>query len=401
MTFVSIVFFTQNNIKRNEVLIISLPKSTKTHFLINGNSFLNELVFDELFQHKDDLIIEKIKELIKNQKQQKKQLSDISLNLSRPIEIIQLDDKEDNLLLLKYTISNVKIFDKNLKKRQVPSFRIKETGYLILNKFKINLTKTKNIFNSNLFYYKLKNNVEKHFFSRFQSSKLLSRSSIQFKNHDIIFETFSSIQTKNNIILEPKGFHFSTSIELNKSKSFDNEILKIIKLTDLNFISCNFLGIRMTDDLMIPVIPKFEVLFSYKNPIEGNAIIIKLLKQLNININQLNNDEYEIADQRIKIIKLDKHQFIVSTISDSFKLKKIALNPYLTGNPKNLLLVENAGWKNLLLELVPSFKATKSFLDNSLQVTTTKNEAHFQRIIFKFNRKESLHEVLKIVLNIF
>jgi hypothetical protein len=176
-------------------------------------------------------------------------------------------------------------------------------------------------------------------------------------------------------------------------------LAQIIKFEELEYISLNYLGLKMTDDDLVPAVPRFEAICTYKNSTQADSLIQRVLYEMKAPIDKKEIDEYSLADQRIKFKQLDSNQFVISTLDDDYKSKNIELNPYFTGNPRNLILVENAGWKGLFLELIPTFKATKNLLDDNIQVKTKRTGVKAQQISITFKQKQSLHELLKFALN--
>jgi hypothetical protein len=397
--FIGIIILTRTQIKSNQELVVNLPQSTKLHILINGYNFFEEVIFSELFEHKDEIVIEKIKDLFKKRKKRKSNLQELNIDYTKPIELVQIEYKSKNVVVLKFNIDNLTEFDKNINNNHLPIFRIKENGFLILNSPNKNLDKIKEIFKTNQFSYHLKNDLSKQVISRFQNTKLISKSAIQFDKNKILIDISSDLIDNKHTVLCPRGFHFSTSINLNNNLPFKSHLAQIIKFEELEYISLNYLGLKMTDDDLVPAVPRFEAICTYKNSTQADSLIQRVLYEMKSPIDKKEIDEYSLADQRIKFKQLDSNQFVISTLEDDYKLKNIELNPYFTGNPRNLILVENAGWKGLFLELIPTFKATKNLLDDNIQVKTKRTGVKAQQISITFKQKQSLHELLKFALN--
>jgi hypothetical protein len=312
---------------------------------------------------------------------------------------VQIEYESKNVVVLKFNIDNLTEFDKNINNNHLPIFRIKENSFLILNSPNKNLDKIKEIFKTNQFSYHLKNDLSKQVISRFQNTKLIEKSAIQFDKNKILIDISSDLIDNKHTVLCPRGFHFSTSINLNNNLPFKSHLAQIIKFEELEYISLNYLGLKMTDDDLVPAVPRFEAIFTYKNSTHADSLIQRVLYELKAPIDKKEIDEYSLADHRIKFKQLDSNQFVISTLDDDYKSKNIELNPYFTGNPRNLILVENAGWKGLFLELIPTFKATKNLLEGNIQVKTKRTGVNSQQISITFKQKQSLHELLKFALN--
>jgi hypothetical protein len=86
---------------------------------------------------------------------------------------------------------------------------------------------------------------------------------------------------------------------------------------------------------------------------------------------------------------------------NDFELTKTFLSPFITGDPKNIVKISNAGWKGLFLELIPAFKSSKNLLESTTKISTYKNKQGYHIICLSFKKNEdALHSLLKFALNL-
>jgi hypothetical protein len=169
---------------------------------------------------------------------------------------------------------------------------------------------------------------------------------------------------------------------------------------ELNYISLNYLGLNFIDDSEIQAIPKFEVLLCYKNKISGDSITSNVLKHIDLPFKIISKDRFQLGQQSINIKQIDTNQFIISTLNN-LQLTKTFLNPFVTGDPKNIVKISNAGWKGLFLELIPAFKTSKNLLESTNKISTYQNKQGYHIICLSFKKNEdALHSLLKFALNL-
>ncbi|MFM7682139.1 MAG: hypothetical protein ACKO7P_05265 [Bacteroidota bacterium] len=400
-SFISLIVIIQPNQIKISEYNTRIPKSTTEHYLLNVSSLVKKIVFDELFVHEDEIIIQKIKELTSNKSNSETNLTDLTIDYSAPIEVIRFQKDEKSTTAIKFKIRNTENFDQNQKKlKAMLLFRDKLNAYWILGELKRNKSHFLKYMINNSFEYKLKNDQSKQFVSRFKNGKLVGFGSIQVKDNLLEFEEkFGNLQP--HISLKPYGFHISTSINSSQLASLEvNKITELIQLKNINYVSLNYAGISFIDDPEIQAIPKFDILLCYKNQISGDSILCNFLKHYDLPFEIISKEEYKIGTQSIKIKQIDTRQFIISTMN-KFKLTKTYFNPSISGDPKNIVKITNAGWKGLFLELIPGFKTSKNFLESTNRITTYSNQQGSQIIKLSFKKNEdALHSLLKFALNL-
>jgi hypothetical protein len=400
-SFISLILIIQPNQIKTSEFNTRIPKSTTEHYLFNASSLVKKIIFDELFVHEDEIIIQKIKELVSKDSKSEVNFSDLNIDYNVPLEVVRFKKNEKSLTALKYKILNPEKFDENQKKlKTILLFRDKLNAYWILGELKRNKSRFQKYLINNSFEYKLKNDQSKQFLSRFKNGKLVGLVSIQVKDNLLEFEQkIANLQP--HISLKPFGFHLSTSINSSQLASFqENKISELIQLKNINYVSLNYDGLNFIDDPEIQAIPKFDILLCYKNKISGDSVLCNVLKQYNLPFETKSKELYKLGDQSINIKQIDVNQFIISTLNE-FKLDKTYLNPMIKGDPKNIVKITNAGWKGLFLELIPGFKASKNLFESTDKISTYKSRKGSQIICLSFKKNEdALHSLLKFALNL-
>lgn len=401
-SFISLILIIQPNQIKISEFKTRIPKTTTEHYLINTSHFFKKLVFNELFVHQDELVIAKIKELLSKKTKSKTNLSELSIDFFAPLEVFQFKKEDKSYTVLKFKISNSKTFDESQKKKSKELiFRNEQDGYWVLGELKSKKSLFKKIIVTNSFEYTLKNDESKFFISTFQNSNLEAISSVEIKDNEIKIELKRKNHSSAHTCLKPDGFHFSTNVHSDQLAQFNNdEILKFIHWKELNYISLNYYGLNFIDDSKIPAMPQIEMYLEYETAIKGNSMISNLINKYNLPFNNQDTSGFILGNQSIRVKQIDTNKFLVSTINKTHEFTQTKFNPLLSGDPKNIVKITNAGWKSLFLELLSGFKASKNLFESTDKVSTFQNRNGSQVICLTFKKKEDvLHSFLKFVLN--
>jgi hypothetical protein len=402
ISFLTIIFFINPQDDKSEDYITQIPKTTSEHYLLNTSDLFKKIIFNELFVHKDEVVIGEIKELLSKETKTKASFSDLSIDFFSPLEIIRFKKNNTLYAALKFKISNTITFDQNQKYITTELlFRDKLVGFWIFGASKNETSSFRKFITSNLFTYKAINDKSKQFVSVFKNSKLESISSIELNENMLMIKKKQKKRSELHSCLKPNGFHVSSFINTDKLSNFkNNRILELIQWNHLNYFSLNYRGLNFLDDDELPAFPNFEIYLVYKNSISGESMISDLIKQYNIPFKNNGKNYFVHGDKMIIVKQIDTNQFIIGTSSSDFQLAKTRLSPNLSGDPKNIIKVANAGWKSLFLELIPSFKASKNLLETTQGISTYRNKNGSQVIFLSFKKKEdALHSLLKFTLN--
>jgi hypothetical protein len=402
--FLTLIHFVLPKSELNDEYITHIPKTTSTHYLLNTPSLFKDILFNELFIHKDDLIIAQIKDILSKKVKTKTDYTDLSIDFNEPLEIIRFSFHKKTFAALKYKISNPKTFDQNneLLGKEL-AFRDENVGFIVFDatiKIKIPIKK---MLTTNLVDYHIKDKNSKLLVSVFVKSKLESITTFNLKKNELIVEKTSLKNKPFHRCLKPQGFHLSTSVtNYNSSELFDNATPQLIRIKDLNYVSLNYMGLNFIESNELPAMPQFEIYFNYTKRVVGDSIVCSIIKKFNLpfRYDKVNSFTLRNGMGTIKLNQLDSNSFIVSSINSNFQLSKTNINPYLSGDPKNIVKVTNAGWKGLFLELIPGYKATKNMLETTKKVDTYKDKKtgkEITHLTFK-NEEDALHSLLKFAL---
>jgi hypothetical protein len=401
-SFIALILFIQPT-NQNQYFYTEIPKSTISHYLINSSDLVKKLVYNELFVHKDDVLVEKIKEQLSKETDSENNFLDLSLNISDPIEIIRFQKDNRYYTAIKFKIDNIQVFDENNSKmRNQLIFRNKTNAYWVFSQPKNKTTQFKEFMNSSAFKFRIKNEHSKQFLSVFQNSKLISQSTVEINGSSILIVKKQNKISKYHNRLLPKGFNLSTLISLSDLTSFKNEkVFNIVRAHELNYVSLNYNGLNFIDNDKLPLMPNFEIYLSYKNTICGDSIVQRMIEHFNLPFKNDSPNTYSCNEETIYVKQIDTNQIIVSSMKTEFRLGKTKLNPILSGDPKMLIKVTNAGWKGLFLELIPGFNASKKFLESTNKVSTYFNRNGEQVICISLKtNKDPLHSILKFGLSL-
>jgi hypothetical protein len=388
--------------KQYNTYVTKIPKTTTQHYLLNGEKLFKKLIFSELFIHKDEIITQKIKDLVSKKTVTKSHFSELSLNLFHPIEIIRFKKSGKHFTAIKFKIDNHDAFDHtSAKMTNELIFRNESFAYYIFGQPKNKTFEFKVYLKSNLFTYTIKNQGYKQYISVFENSKLISQSTIGIKDNNLLIEKKQNKLKESYKHLVPKGFHFSTTLNTSDYSGFqDEKVLDIINWKDLKYVSLNYDGFIFLDYNELIAIPRFEIYLSYKNKISGDLIVQDLINQFKLPFITSKTGVFQSNKETIRVNQLDTNQIIISTMPMKSKLVKTELNPFFSGDPKNIVKISNAGWKGLFLELIPGFKASKNLLETTNKIYTFQNKNGAQVTCLSFKKdKDALHSLLRFTLS--
>ena len=397
--FLVIILLTNNKKEVFTSFTTSIPKKTRIHILINSNYLLDELLITELFETQDENLVEKIKDFTLKKGNDNINISDIDCDFSKPFEFIEVLDNKNIIYALKFNLkkSTHESFAKDfVNSRLIGNGNI---GYWIFTK-KISLKKIKRIFFKDCLVHRFINKENRQFVSFFNSGKLESTAEFSIKKNKISIFSKSKKSKSEQLILAPQGFHFSSKVKLNKPIFLEDiSFLRFLNPKNLNFISFNYMGLKIKDE-GIPAIPKMELLLTYSSPVSADSIFQLILKQNKLKFQKTYNNHYLINDETFTMRQISKNTIYFSTISTLFKTKKVNSDIYISGDPNNLVKIENAGWKSLFIEMIPGFKTSKNFLQSTKQVTTIIKNKNEELITLEFkNNKQAIHELFKILMS--
>lgn len=398
------ILASQNKTSATHSYVTKIPKQTTAHFLINSNFLLKELLISEIFEAKDEFVIDKIKAFSQLKRNQKSQIKNLSINIFEPIEFFTIKTKTEVYKTLKFKIVNKKVFDRNCSNKQnkIGFFRHNNTGFIVFSANNTNAKYLKNLLFSNCRTLEIENNNKSQYFTFFENSKIKYNGAIETLNNAIVIRTKTNEKVKKNSALKPRGFHLSTKINTANLQSIEGaSTFKLFSPEKIDFISLNYFGIEIKENSFLPAVPKMDLLLSYSSKINLDSILYKFSHSYGIEFSKISNETYFLKNINLEIKQLSSNQIYLSSTSN--KPNTIALNEdfYISGNANNLVKIENAGWKSLFLELIPMFKTSKTFINKTKNITTERINDKEQKITLQFkNKANSFHEILKLIVSI-
>lgn len=380
----------------------TIPKSTTKHLALNVFDFMRNLIFNELFVHKDDFIFQEIRSKLIQQKESQLNLFEFGWDFFKPIELIQFIKNRQFYYSLKFKVADKSLFDKKTKQQKQLIFRDGSDGFWIFGQPRSKIDIFINDFSKNVFQYKLLNDHTKQFISTFEKTIPTSKSTIQLSPNRITIQKLSIKKETFFEALKPKGFHLSSSLNSNQFSFISNNLVELLKSSGIDYYSVNYIGLEFQDDNALTAFPRFELYLKFNKSISGKSLVRNLLNNKYIHVDfEESEDFFRLGDEKLKVKQLDSNILVVSSIIDDFHLVKANMNPYITGDPKYLVKITNAGWKSVLFELIPFYKASKSFLTNVGHISSVKTKNKFQVTTISFDRDIDVsHELLKFYLTL-
>ncbi len=378
---------------------ISLPINTVQYTRIESVQLLKKFLYNELFVIKDQLLIEQLQSITKNQDEGDFSISDLNIDFSSPIELISIKLSREN-----YSIIRIRSTKSGIEGEfSIPYFETENEKCFLIEGDKKNIKSLKKEF-SKSFNYSLKSKIDISVLN-FENKRLIQSSNISIQQKQIkIILNHKQNQHKNHLLLKESGFHFSFPVE--EGIDVEEKLKQIPILPRINFpfkeirhISANYYGFKFTENDSIIGIPKIDLLLTFKHNTKVDSLISNLLKQLNVdfsidkNMMKLGKEKLYFSQINPKTIYLSSQTRVPSIVKNNNPIK-------LSGDLNLLTKLENAGWKGMLIEVIPVFKSTKKLLQSTKNVKFKKvNATTYEIIIPVKENKNVYHEFLKLVLS--
>jgi len=378
---------------------ISLPINTVQYTRIESVQLLKKFLYNELFVIKDQLLIEQLQSITKNQDEGDFSISDLNIDFSSPIELISIKLSREN-----YSIIRIRSTKSGIEGEfSIPYFETENEKCFLIEGDKKNIKSLKKEF-SKSFNYSFKSKIDISVLN-FENKRLIQSSNISIQQKQIkIILNHKQNQHKNHLLLKESGFHFSFPVD--EGIDVEEKLKQIPILPRINFpfkeirhISANYYGFKFNENDSIIGIPKIDLLLTFKHNTKVDSLISNLLKQLNVdfsidkNMMNLGKEKLYFSQINPKTIYLSSQTRVPSIVKNNNPIK-------LSGDLNLLTKLENAGWKGMLIEVIPVFKSTKKLLQSTKNVKFKKvNATTYEIIIPVKENKNVYHEFLKLVLS--
>jgi hypothetical protein len=376
---------------QNTHLTFSLPDNTSNHFYIDAFSIITNSVFDELFVVKDAQVVkETIDFLKKAQTNSKTKFTTIGIDFFSPIEIIGMSFKTENIIIVRANLASKEKFKKTSRKLGLKNFVLNNECYIIL-KGDINTKNLKSDIKNNFFKFSTSRKQEDIIWSQFEGNHLIQDQKMIITSKEIIAKIRGIKKNKQESQrLKPSGIHSSFSLQKLVSEIPRDYLKNLALLKKIEFVSLNYRGFELEDEGEILGVPKFDVLLTFKNQQNAEDFINKIQSKYNLPI--LKNDNgYSIGSKKIFIQQVSDKIIYFSTqkkqalLSDSYE-------PFqFEGDLKMLTKIENSGWSNLVLDLIPGYQASKNLFESTDHLNMKRITDNTTEIQLKFKKEENVY----------
>jgi hypothetical protein len=209
---------------------------------------------------------------------------------------------------------------------------------------------------------------------------------------------------KQQLLLKESGFHISFPVEY--GIQIDEQLQQIPILPRINFpfkeirhVSVNYNGFKFTENDSIIGIPKIDLLISFNQKMKVDSLILNLMKQLHVGFS-IKNNELLLGKEKLYFSQISPETIYLSTLNQDAKIIKTNHSFKIAGNLNLLTKLENAGWKGMLIEVIPVFKSTKKLLQTTKKVEFKKVNSNSYEIIIPLKENKNVyHELLKFALS--
>jgi hypothetical protein len=270
---------------------ISLPNTTQQYTRIESIQLLKKFVFNELFVSKDKAVFEKLKSLAENTTDNESSIADFNINLSAPIELINLNCKNQS-----YSILRIPSTRKGINgKIKIPYFETEKEKFFILEGDLKQISALESEFSkSKSFNYHLKSKSDIAILS-FKQKKIVQTSFVSVQKKQLKIKVSNNSTSKNTPykLLSEKGFHFSFPVS--EGIQIDEQLKQIPILPRINFpfkdirhISCNYYGFKFTENDSIIGLPKIDLLIRFSHKTQVDSLLTDLMSQLKISFPKKN-----------------------------------------------------------------------------------------------------------------
>jgi len=395
----SINSITKKNPSLKQKTTISLPINTVQYTRIESAQLIKKFIYNELFVVKDQLIIEKLKKIAKNENENDFRISDLNIDMTAPIELININLDRGN-----YSIIRIKSTKRGIEGRfSIPYFETENEKCFLIEGDKKNIQSIKKQF-LNSFNYSLTSRKDVAIFN-FDNKKLVQSSSISIQKNQIkVFIHENQNKQKKQLLLKEGDFHFSFPIE--DGIQVDKQLQQIPILPKINFpfedirhISGNYSGFKFTENDSVIGIPKIDLLISFNKKTKVDSLILNLMKQLNVEF-PIQNNQLSFGKEKLYFSQITPEIIYLSTRHINPKLEKSNQLIKIAGDLTQLTKLENAGWKGMLIEVFPLFKSTKELLQKTEIVTFKKVNVKTYEISIPVKKNQNVyHEIVKFIFS--
>ena len=386
---------------KNEFFI---PESASFAIKLDSRKLVNKALFTILFEGRDEKIVEKIRELLSNPRESKKE---IGINLLSDAVVFASPFKNGKIVVIALNLSNPSDFETNilehLNEKQVVEV-IDNVGFILtyfsneemntIDKREIATYFEKNIrpLSENSTSRFTRDIKDGSFLQSYSKKELFGKDSYFTTSNSEFFLAENGIDLKSelglakkitnpaNKILIPRygNFHFTSGIV---PPSLQDSLSAIagrlgLKLPALKSCSINYGGINIqSNDDGMTVLPEIDLLLEFKSSFTVEDLFKQdtILKKIG---GTFENKIFKIGGKRYYYDQIDSKTICIS----SFKSTAIIKNKNqeliaVKGNLASLLKIEGGGMIITLLYMIPAYKASKELFTNIDDVNISLNKS--------------------------
>ena len=386
---------------KNEFFI---PESASFAIKLDSRKLVNKALFTILFEGRDEKIVEKIRELLSNPRESKKE---IGINLLSDAVVFASPVKNGKIVVIALNLSNPSDFETNilehLNEKQVVEV-IDNVGFILtyfsneemntIDKREIATYFEKNIrpLSENSTSRFTRDIKDGSFLQSYSKKELFGKDSYFTTSNSEFFLAENGIDLKSelglakkitnpaNKILIPRygNFHFTSGIV---PPSLQDSLSAIagrlgLKLPALKSCSINYGGINIqSNDDGMTVLPEIDLLLEFKSSFTVEDLFKQdtILKKIG---GTFENKIFKIGGKRYYYDQIDSKTICIS----SFKSTAIIKNKNqeliaVKGNLASLLKIEGGGMIITLLDMIPAYKASKELFTNIDDVNISLNKS--------------------------
>lgn len=386
---------------KNEFFI---PESASFAIKLDSRKLVNKALFTILFEGRDEKIVEKIRELLSNPRESKKE---IGINLLSDAVVFASPFKNGKIVVIALNLSNPSDFETNilehLNEKQVVEV-IDNVGFILtyfsneemntIDKREIATYFEKNIrpLSENSTSRFTRDIKDGSFLQSYSKKELFGKDSYFTTSNSEFFLAENGIDLKSelglakkitnpaNKILIPRygNFHFTSGIV---PPSLQDSLSAIagrlgLKLPALKSCSINYGGINIqSNDDGMTVLPEIDLLLEFKSSFTVEDLFKQdtILKKIG---GTFENKIFKIGGKRYYYDQIDSKTICIS----SFKSTAIIKNKNqeliaVKGNLASLLKIEGGGMIITLLDMIPAYKASKELFTNIDDVNISLNKS--------------------------
>ena len=386
---------------KNEFFI---PESASFAIKLDSRKLVNKALFTILFEGRDEKIVEKIRELLSNPRESKKE---IGINLLSDAVVFASPFKNGKIVVIALNLSNPSDFETNilehLNEKQVVEV-IDNVGFILtyfsneemntIDKREIATYFEKNIrpLSENSTSRFTRDIKDGSFLQSYSKKELFGKDSYFTTSNSEFFLAENGIDLKSelgltkkitnpaNKILIPRygNFHFTSGIV---PPSLQDSLSAIagrlgLKLPALKSCSINYGGINIqSNDDGMTVLPEIDLLLEFKSSFTVEDLFKQdtILKKIG---GTFENKIFKIGGKRYYYDQIDSKTICISSSKSTAIIKnKNQELAAVKGNLASLLKIEGGGMIITLLDMIPAYKASKELFTNIDYVNISLNKS--------------------------